>query len=365
MTSPDAVRSAVGGGLAVILDDVHWADEPSLLTLRHLADQIASDRLLVFATFRDVEPASLLRRVLPDLLRGPATERVDLRGFGLAEVREQLARTGGGQSGEDARVVLDVTDGNPLFVREVARAMADGTWRPDRPPSTVLDSSMPVSAVDQVGDVGDYQFVHALTRDAVRASLATAERIELHRAVDLATEATFAGDLSEYLGDIARHWAELAPDGEAAAARTWTIRAAEEAVRRLAYEEAVRLYNVALALPVTSGSDSDRCRILVALGRAAHSAGDVSGSVDAAQQASDAALAAGSPELMAEAALVLEAIADPAVNAVAKRLCEQALGGLVDDGSEAMRARLLARQAHLAFYDGDHSPTSAGHDPPR
>ena len=35
--------------------------------------------------------------------------------------------------------MLDVTGGNPLFVREVARAIADGMWRPDRPPATVLD----------------------------------------------------------------------------------------------------------------------------------------------------------------------------------------------------------------------------------
>src|SRR4029450_7067521 len=78
-----------------------------------------------------------LAGVLPDLLRSPRVERLDLRGFGLAEVREQLS--GMAVEEADARAVLDVTGGNPLFVREVARAMAEGTWRPDRPPSTVLD----------------------------------------------------------------------------------------------------------------------------------------------------------------------------------------------------------------------------------
>jgi predicted ATPase len=39
----------------------------------------------------------------------------------------------------NTRGVLDVTGGNPLFVREVARAIAEGTWRPDQPPRTVLD----------------------------------------------------------------------------------------------------------------------------------------------------------------------------------------------------------------------------------
>ena len=66
-------------------------------------------------------------------------ERLELRGFDLAEVREQLSRMAVSDSEHDARVTLDLTGGNPLFVREVARAMADGTWRPDRPPRSVLD----------------------------------------------------------------------------------------------------------------------------------------------------------------------------------------------------------------------------------
>ena len=226
----EAVSAAVCGaagtrGLVVILDDIHWADEPSLLVLRHLAVQIADVRLLTFATFRRVEPARVLRHALPDLLRSSAVERLDLRGFGLAEVREQLSRTSAGASEVAARTVLEVTGGNPLFVREVARAMADGTWRPDRPPRTVLDivsarlnrvsagcrqllqaasivgrdfslalvastldepvarclplvdEATAYGLVDRVGDAGDYRFVHALIRDAVEASLTTANRV--------------------------------------------------------------------------------------------------------------------------------------------------------------------------------------------
>ncbi len=231
----------------------------------------------MFAAFRDLEPAGVLPRLLPELLRSPAVERFDLRGFGLAEVREQLSRTIAGESAADARVVLDVTGGNPLFVREVARAMADGRWRPDRPPRTLLevvgarldrvsadcrrlvqaaaivgrdfsvalvaatldepvepclpliDEAIAYGLLDRVGDIGDHRFVHALIRDAVEASLTTADRVKLHHAVAEATEARFAGDLSEHLADIARHWAALAPYGEAATARTWAIRAADDA----------------------------------------------------------------------------------------------------------------------------------------
>jgi hypothetical protein len=119
-------------------------------------------------------------------------------------------------------------------------------------------------------------------------------------------EAQFTGDLSEHLIDIARHWSELAPYGEAATARQWTIRAAEDAVQRLAYEEGARLYRAALTFDATS-LPVERCRVQVALGRAAYFAGDLHGCVDAAIAAADAARTAHSPELMGEAALVLEA----------------------------------------------------------
>ena len=397
-----AVCGAAGrAGLVVIVDDVHWADEPSLLVLRHLADELPSVPVLVLATFRDVEPSGRLAGVVPDLLRSPSVERVELRGLGLAEVADHLARATAGRSEADAAAVLDLTGGNPLFVREVARAMADGSWRPDRPPRTVLDvvvarldrvspdcrrlvqaaavigRDFPLSLVaatlgepaarclppldeaiahglvDRVGEAGDHRFVHALTREAVEASLPTGRRVELHRAVAEAMEAQCAGDLSDHLGDIARHWAEVAPYGDAGTARRWTIRAADDAVRRLAYEEGARLYRAALAFPAPVLPDEERFRVLAALGRAAYLAGDLGGCADAAVAAAAAAGALGRADLVGQAALVVEAAPDPGVNAVAERLCEQALAQLGDDGHEALRARLLAQRSHLAFYAGD------------
>jgi len=394
-------------GLVVILDDIHWGDEASLLLLRHVAGQIGDARLLLVATFRDLEPSSVLDRVLPDLLRSPAVERLDLRGFDLAEVSQQLSATTEQSSDQDVRAVLDVTGGNPLFVREVARAITDGTWRPQQPPRSVLDVvtarlnrvsedcrrmvqaaaivgrdfsltlvtatlNQPVTQclplideaiayglIDRIGETGEFRFVHALTRDAVAASLTTTDRAALHRAVAHAIEAQFANNLREHLADVARHWAELAPYGEAATARGWALRAAEDAVRRLAYEEGVRLYRAALALDPNSLSDEDRCHAQIALGRAAYFAGDLTSCSDAAEAAANTARMAGSPELLAESALVLEAAPDPRINAIAKQLCEDALAALGSTGNAAVRARLYAQRSHLAFYDGDQDGTES------
>ncbi|WP_344218633.1 ATP-binding protein [Kribbella sancticallisti] len=377
-----AIREAARkSGLLVILDDIHRGDEPSLLVLRHLADQLGELPVLVVATFRD--PGS--PRLVGELSR--VAERLELRGLDLAGLREQLPEA----TDEEIDRVHQVTGGNPLFVKEVARAMADGTWRPDRPPATVLDIvagrlgrvsadcrrlvqaaaiagrdfqleviaavlDLPVADclplvdeavafgfVDHVGD--DLRFVHALTRDAVEASLTIADRAALHRAVAESLERQFADDLSEHLADIARHRAELAQYGEGEAARRWLVLAADDAVRRIAHEEGVRLYQAALTIgPVPP---EERCRVQVALGRAAYLAGDLPTCVAAAAGAAEAAQI---PEQKAEAALVLEAVPDPGINATAKRLCEEALTGEVSDAS---RARLLALRSHLAFYDGE------------
>src|SRR5439155_8742615 len=83
----------------------------------------------------------------------------------------------------------------------------------------LIDEAIAYGLVDRIGEIGDYRFVHALTREAVEASLTTADRAALHRAVAEAIEARFAADLSEHVADIARHWAALAPYGEAATAR--------------------------------------------------------------------------------------------------------------------------------------------------
>ncbi|MBV9060740.1 MAG: ATP-binding protein [Pseudonocardiales bacterium] len=70
----EAVLAAVdSGGLVVILDDIHWADESSLLVLRHLAQQMTGFPLLVFAAFRDIELASTWLAVM-SASRSPETD---------------------------------------------------------------------------------------------------------------------------------------------------------------------------------------------------------------------------------------------------------------------------------------------------
>src|SRR5439155_23183182 len=82
--------------VGLVLDDVHWGDRPSLLLLQHLTRRLAGNRLLVLATYRDVE---LDRRhpfasVLADLRRERVFDRILLRGLSREEVESLLAVMG-------------------------------------------------------------------------------------------------------------------------------------------------------------------------------------------------------------------------------------------------------------------------------
>ena len=121
---------------------------------------------------------------------------------------------------------------------------------------------------------GDHRFVHDLVRDAVEAGLAAAERVRLHRSAAEAVERVHAGRLEPHLSDLARHWAVAAVSGERARAAEWIRRAADEAMRRLGYEEAAR--------PVPPRADrraprtwttTSRCRLLLAAAGALQGSG--------------------------------------------------------------------------------------------
>ena len=385
--------------LLVVLDDVQWADESSLLVLRHLADRAPDAPLLLVATLRDVTPDGPLAAVLPELHRAPSVERVQLHGLDEGEVGLQLDELGA--SGVTAAEVHGATGGNPFFVREVARAVTDGTWSPGNPPRTVREAvrgridrlAPPVRRFVQAGAVvgprfpvavvadmlgveasqclgladravasgllaqigpGELRFVHALTRDAVCASIPTSDVVTSHRAAAEALEAHWAGELDEHLAELAWHRLALAPYGEGAAAREWALRAAEASMRRLAFEEAIRLYRAALAVPGPWPGGTSPGRIQLDLARACVLAGDVDAALAAAAAAVDEARTQRRPEQLAEAALVVEPVPDPAVCAVLGQLCDEALPAAT---APALRARLLARRSHLAFYAGDHELT--------
>jgi tetratricopeptide (TPR) repeat protein/predicted Ser/Thr protein kinase len=126
----------------LLLDDLHWADEPTLQLLQHLAPHMASMRLLVVGTYRDVELDAKrpFAKTLESLVRQRLATRIALRRLQESSVHELLAKMSGSAppSGLTRAVFLE-TEGNPFFVEEVYQHLseegklfdADGTWKSD------------------------------------------------------------------------------------------------------------------------------------------------------------------------------------------------------------------------------------------
>jgi len=108
--------------LVLFLDDLHWADQSSLLLLRHLARSAKSAPLMVVGTYRPVEvdDEHPLAEALAELRRGRMLERLALSGLGEAEVAELIAaRTGLKAPSGFVRRVAQRSEGNPFFIEEL------------------------------------------------------------------------------------------------------------------------------------------------------------------------------------------------------------------------------------------------------
>ena len=128
----------------IVLDDLHWADEPTLLLLRHLLVVARPERVLVVAAYRDTDllGAAALTETLADLRRTQGLEWLTLSGLGEGEVSELItALTEEHDVSKLARAVRDETDGNPFFVVEVVRHLTEtgGLVDPDLAPGDVRD----------------------------------------------------------------------------------------------------------------------------------------------------------------------------------------------------------------------------------
>lgn len=383
--------------LVVVVEDAHWADEPSLLLLRYVVRELRDAPVLVVVTYRSLGAAfsPAWSRVAADLVREATAEQLALRGLdlpGCAAVFESVA--GRPLADANAEEVYRLTGGNPFYVRELARThqddgslalstslievvaqhvdrlspeagrvLAAGAVLGERFPLTLVAAMLDVplltmyplleearvAALLAVGEgPGEWRFPHALVRDAVEARVSIPERAALHRAAAAALERT--DRTGSRTADIARHRVDAVIDGaDAAEAARWAARAGDEAMGALAYEDSARWYRCAADVAAEVLDEVARCELSVALARALWLASDLEPCVEAVEAARRLARAAGRNELLAEAVLVVEPIGSARWDARLAAWCEEALAG----AGGAVRARLLARLAEAAMYAGD------------
>ncbi len=128
--------------LLLVMDDLHWADESTLLLFEYLAGRLNEMALLVLGTYRDtdLEVTRPFARTLDRFTRQSRVQRLSLARFDRAGVAALLAAMSGKPPPPRlVDVVTAETEGVPFFVQEVYRYLdeqgrlfgADGAWRGD------------------------------------------------------------------------------------------------------------------------------------------------------------------------------------------------------------------------------------------
>jgi len=398
--------------LMVVLEDLQWADPPSLQLLDFLARRLPAARVLVLATWRDLDtpPDDQLAPLLADLAAGSTV--VPLRALSEDEVAQLVAGMLGGRP--EPALVADLrrrTGGNPFFVQQVTRLLLaqTGTGGPGldapagipfgvreavrrrlarlgpacvelvttaavagpeftaalltrvtgAPPDAVRDlleeAARAHVLAGPTGPLRPWRFAHDLFREVVLDGLDGQARARLHLRVGRALEAERdTGGVPP--AQLASHFAQAGAEGEDEAIRYGAL-AAAEATRRLAHEEAARQW--ARALEVLDGSaraddGGRRIGLLLELAAARRRAGDLAGSRQACARVAELARRAADPDGLARAALAMQAVGSrswPTLVRDTVPLLEEAAAAL-DDRDTPLRARVLAGLARELAWNG-------------
>ncbi len=391
------------GPLAVVLEDLHWADAASLDLLTQAAAAANGTGLVIIGTFRSPAKQDIAIRLAELGRYGAAT--LTLSPFTPGEVAELVdparasevhQRTGGlpllvaavRAGDEPARVAVVVSAllaalspaQRPIIEaaavlgenidEQLLAAVAAGRggrsarqagWH-DQDVADALAAAWRGGLLAVDADTRRYRFAHALIRDGVLDALDPGTARALHRAAARALEASADADRA---GRLAWHWRQAGTDPEARrAAAVWARRAAAEAQAARAYEDAARLLGDALAdiasvRPVpgdsspadgSPGGSVDRIEVLLELAYAEYLAGRYGDALERCAEAADSAAASGRGDLVARSALVVQNVTFPQAAEILSRLCRQALAD--PDLEPDLRARILAQLATATADSG-------------
>jgi tetratricopeptide (TPR) repeat protein len=315
--------------IVLVLDDLQWAGAPELLLLKHLVRSAAPMRLLVIGTYRDTDLARThpLTAVLADLRREVGVERASLHGLDDAAMEALVAAVARHELDaalrELAHAIGRETEGNPFFIGEVVRHLAEsgvllqegGRWTyrgtieglgiPEGVREVIgrrlgrllegtnrllglaavlgrqfdvpllakvaetsedavldaLDEATAAALVSEVrGSAETFTFRHALIRTTLYEELSATRRARLHRRVGEALEELVQAKPGARIEELAHHWLAATQAADAAKAIGYARQAGERALANLAFEEAAAHFERALAVLEPRDEDGTRLR---------------------------------------------------------------------------------------------------------
>ena len=400
--------------LVLILDDLHWADKPSLLLLQFLARELKDTRILVIGTYRDIELGRQhpLSQTLGELSRQGLSARILLRGLNEQDVARFIEMTAGIKPKEKlVKTVFLQTEGNPFFLNEIVRLLvvegqlerpqvttASGVRIPEGvrevigrrldqlsegcnrilTTASVIGREFSLAALEPLCDVsgdqllelldeamaarvinegpqsvGQYIFVHALIRETLYEEMSTARRVRFHRRIGEVLEKLYVNSIDSHLSELAHHYFQATPGGDSSKSIDYAVRAAKRANNLLAYEEAAIHYEHARTIIELQDEvdEAEVCEMSIELGEAHKKAGNNAKARESFLQAAEIARKRKSHEQLARVALLV------GTGMVASGRVDQVEVNLLKEALDALgeeetplRARLLARLSLALYY---------------
>ncbi len=393
-------RLAAGRPVLVVLDDLQWADEPSLRLLGFLGRALAAEPVALLGAYRDTEASPELRKIA-----GQA-QQLALAGLtqdGVGELARELA--GMPLPPQVTAQLWERSGGNPFFVRELIRLLlAQGSWhQPAQIPASVTETlrrrlarlstecvrllewaaiagrdidvglladgaaaghePAALSLLEEARQAGVVagtslpRFTHDLYREAIIEGLSTTARTAINLSVGRALQAR-----SDPAARVAAHLLAAGPQARQDAL-DYSLLAAREATARLGHEDACAYYLRALDIISDRGTSGagERIEILLELAASHERTGRSDLAAQRFGQAADVSRAAGDAVGLARAALGIQTLGyrSGAQNADLLDLLREASWRLEEAGGPlALWSRVLAAQARTLRHGSDRLPSA-------
>ena len=315
--------------ILIVLDDLHTCDGPSLLLLELLAHDIRSARMLVVGIYRDTDVvrAHQLSKSLPEFRRSHRFLHLRLKGLKEAEARTLIERLAGRKPNEELQEdVVNLTDGNPFFIRELVELLREqaatgefhlhhqqlhaigipegirdvlgkrlnrlrdecndlllraaivgnefstkllGMLLPEIDEDVLVDrieEAQNAGIVKETEDPEIYRFSHSLIRETLVGELSVNRRIREHAKVCRVLEQLYGDSAPDHAAELVEHAVKAETIIGEEKAVHYCLEAGNEALRKCAYEKAHEYFRQGLEIRI--GEDIQTAELYFGYGKA-------------------------------------------------------------------------------------------------
>lgn len=295
--------------LLITIDDLQWADSSTLELLEYAARELVDSPVMFLCTLRPHPTHAALSTALASFSRLPRFDRVDLYGLEIGSAAQLVESISGRRlSDQERRGLYELTNGLPLFIKQLGIALRDSSATLDAPGSyartvrdivdqrlalyskrcidllriaSLIGRRFRLSIIAGVAKLsgehalqalstakdgalviptehpGEYEFAHDLVRETIRENLAETDLATLHAQIGCHLEEFYGQDSGIHALELFHHFYRAQVISGVEKAVLYAIPAGESALSHYAYEEANKIFEAGLSCLDTMRNKSE------------------------------------------------------------------------------------------------------------